>query len=47
MTVLQLTDHDRAQLLAHGCASQRDPDFDPPPVLKLFMPDGPGTWLLT
>lgn len=43
MTILPLTDLDRAQLLANGCASQPDPDLDPPPVLKLFMPDGPGT----
>lgn len=30
-----------------GRTSQHDPDFDPPPVTKLFMPDGPGIWLLS
>ncbi len=37
----------RQQLLANGRRTARDEETDPPPVLKLFMPDGPGTWLLT
>ncbi|GJE18706.1 DUF2958 domain-containing protein [Methylobacterium marchantiae] len=42
-----ITDTDRSQLLANVHKSQHDPNFDPPPVTKLFMPDGPGTWLLS
>jgi hypothetical protein len=42
-----ITNTDRAQLLTNGYTSQQDPDFDPPPVTMLFMPDGPGTWLLS
>lgn len=41
-----ITDTDRSQLLTNGDKSQHDSVFDPPPVTKLFMPDGPGTWLL-
>ncbi|KQP07889.1 transposase [Methylobacterium sp. Leaf99] len=47
MPTFRLLDSDRTQLLANGRSSQNDPDFDPAPVVKLFMPDGPGTWLLT
>lgn len=34
----------RAQLLANGAAAR---EGDPVPVLKLFNPVGPGTWLIT
>lgn len=38
-----ITDEHRALLLANGRASLEDPDFDPPPVVKLFTPDGGAT----
>ncbi|WP_449409877.1 DUF2958 domain-containing protein [Methylobacterium komagatae] len=37
----------REQLLANGRRTAHGEEIDPPPVVKLFMPDGPGTWLLT
>jgi hypothetical protein len=37
----------RKQLLANGRRTAQGEEIDPPPVVKLFMPDGPGTWLLT
>ncbi|CAO4181219.1 DUF2958 domain-containing protein [Methylorubrum extorquens] len=37
----------REQLLANGRRTAHGEKIDPPPVVKLFMPDGPGTWLLT
>ncbi len=37
----------RQQLLANGRRTARGEETDPFPVVKLFMPDGPGTWLLT
>ena len=36
----------RDKLLANGAAFDRDQDFDPKPVVKLFKPDGAATWLL-
>lgn len=42
-----ITNANCAQLLTNGHKSQYNPDFDPPPVTKLFMPNGPGTWLLS
>lgn len=42
-----ITDEQRALLLANGCESLRNPDFDPAPVVKLFTPDAGATWLLT
>ncbi|ACA16006.1 putative lipoprotein [Methylobacterium sp. 4-46] len=36
----------RQQLLANGSRTARGEEIDPPPVVKLFMPDGPATWLL-
>lgn len=42
-----ITDEQRAQLLANGRQSTENPDFDPQPVVKLFTPDAPATWLLT
>lgn len=42
-----ITDEQRAQLLANGRQSTENPEFDPQPVVKLFTPDAPATWLLT
>ena len=46
-----LTDSQRAQLLANGHAArqahQQGADIDPKPVVKLYIPDGYGRWLLT
>lgn len=42
-----LTAAHRQQLLANGRRTARGEEIDPPPVVKLFMPDGAGTWLLT
>ena len=36
----------RRLLLANGAKFDRDPGFDPPPVVKLFKPDGAAAWLL-
>lgn len=41
-----ITHAQRAILLANGQVGTADPDFDPFPVVKLFMPDGSATWLL-
>lgn len=35
------------KLIRNGERSQREPNFDPHPVVKLFTPDGQGTWLLS
>ena len=40
------TEAQRKLLLANGAKFNRDPGFDPPPVVKLFKPDGAATWLL-
>jgi hypothetical protein len=46
-----LTDKQRAELLANGRAArqahQTGADIDPKPVVKLYIPDGYGRWLLT
>lgn len=42
-----LTAAHRQQLLANGRRTARGEEIDPPPVVKLFMPDGAATWLLT
>jgi Protein of unknown function (DUF2958) len=42
-----ITETLRAQLLVNGRQSLDNDDFDPPPVVKLFMPDAAATWLLT
>jgi hypothetical protein len=34
------------QMQYNGWKSAANPDFDPPPVVKLFTPDGGATWLL-
>jgi hypothetical protein len=35
-----------AKLRANGQKAAKDPYFNPPPVVKLFTPDAPFTWLL-
>ena len=47
MNNVLITDEQRALLLANGRESMENPAFDPVPVVKLFMPDGGATWLLT
>ncbi|MGH6616422.1 DUF2958 domain-containing protein [Sphingomonas sp.] len=42
-----LTDPLRAALVANAVASAEQPRHDPLPVLKLFSPLGPATWLAT
>lgn len=42
-----LTLDDRRTMLANGRRSLEDPGFDPVPVVRLFAPDGPQSWLLT
>ena len=42
-----ITSAQREQLLANGRRTAQGEEIDPPPVVRLFMPDGPGTWLLT
>lgn len=37
----------REQLLVNDRRRARGEEIDPPPVVKLFTPDGAGTWLLT
>jgi hypothetical protein len=43
---LLLTTRQRAKLLANGFLIAAGVDCDLPPVVKLFTPDGPCTWLL-
>jgi len=42
-----LTTTQRQQLLSNGRQSAAGADLDPPPVVKLFLPDGAATWLLS
>jgi hypothetical protein len=46
-----LTDQQRTQLLANGRAAREaqrtGAKFDPQPVVKFYIPDGYGRWLLT
>lgn len=42
-----ITDDIRARLLANGARTATGENLDPPPVVKLFTPDGGATWLLT
>ncbi|KOX43565.1 transposase [Streptomyces purpurogeneiscleroticus] len=46
MPLLFTTDQ-RQQLLSNGRQSAAGADLDPHPAVKLFMPDGAATWLLT
>ena len=46
MTAL-ITPEQRAQLLANGARFDKDEDYDPVPLVKLFTPDAGCTWLLT
>ena len=39
-----LTPSQLAKLIRNGERSQREPDFDPHPVVKLFTPDAQCTW---
>jgi hypothetical protein len=41
-----LTKQHLEQLLLNGARALTDEDHDPMPVVKLFTPDGSGTWLL-
>ena len=41
-----ITPEQRVLLLANGAEMERDEDFDPVPVVKLFTPDAGATWLL-
>lgn len=41
------TSTQRQRLLANGRRSATGKDIDPHPVVKLFLPDGRATWLLT
>ena len=45
MTVL-ITPEQHVQLLANGALFDRNEDFDPLPIVKLFTPDAGCTWLL-
>lgn len=42
-----ITQSQLAQLIRNGERSQREPDFDPHPIVKLFTPDAQCTWLLS
>ena len=46
MTQPLITAEQHALLLANGAAFDSDEAFDPPPVLKLFIPGLQATWLL-
>ena len=45
--VTWLTDDERRGLLDNGLRAASDPGFDPPPLVRLFTPDGYASWLLT
>lgn len=42
-----ITDEERETLLKNGRAAAQGDDLDPMPVVKIFIPDGNATWLLT
>jgi len=42
-----ITDEDRNKLLANGREAAAGADIDPFPVVKIFVPDGKATWLLS
>ena len=42
-----LTDELRDQLLANGRRSREEVDFDPEPVVRLYLPDGVAVWLFS
>lgn len=44
---LWFTKAERRQLLLNGQRSAMGKDIDLPPVVKLFIPDGAATWLLS
>lgn len=41
-----ITEEQRTQLLANGCARAAGEDIDPRPVVRMFTPDARATWLL-
>ncbi|WP_082467192.1 DUF2958 domain-containing protein [Sphingomonas sp. Leaf25] len=41
------SDEELALLVENGRRSAAEPDFDPVPVARLFVPDGAASWLLT
>ncbi len=41
-----ITDEISTSLITNGQLFQRNPDFDPHPVVKLFTPDAAATWLI-
>lgn len=47
MTSRLMTDEQRLTLLENGRKGKDRADHDPLPVVKLFTPDGAGTWLLS
>lgn len=42
-----ITDQERQALLANGREAAAGKEIDPFPVVKIFVPDGNATWLLT
>lgn len=42
-----MTDQERETLLANGREAAAGNEIDPVPVVKIFVPDGNATWLLT
>ena len=47
MTLTWFTKAERRQLLLNGQRSAFGKEIDPFPVVKLFLPDGAATWLLS
>ncbi|TXM95370.1 DUF2958 domain-containing protein [Methylobacterium sp. WL116] len=47
MALACFTKAQRRQLLLNGQRSAAGKDIDPLPVVKLFLPDGAATWLLS
>lgn len=41
-----LTAEQRRKLIENGRQAEKNPEFDPYPVVKLFTPDAAATWLL-
>ena len=42
-----ITDEERETLLKNGREAAKGGNLDPMPVVKIFIPDGNATWLLT
>lgn len=45
--MILITEDDRETLVRNGEAAAHGDGFDPIPVVKIFVPDGPATWLLS